>query len=69
MRCSGAIQNMVYVTCVYYVCAGRGWPLNFHFMFDLLAVLTVGVVLLSLLLPKSAERKRDSPEDTTEGAS
>ena len=34
---------------------GRGWPLNFHFVFDLLAA-----VLLSLLLPQSIERKRSS---------
>ena len=42
------------------VCVGKGWPLNYHLMFDLLAVGSLGGVLLCLLLPSSSEKKRDN---------
>ena len=41
---------------------GASWPLNFHFTFDLLAVLTVLTAAISLALPKNIEKKRDTIE-------
>lgn len=38
---------------------GLGWPLNYHFMFDLLAVLALLTIVLSLFLPKTVEKKRE----------
>ena len=38
--------------------SGKGWPLNYHFVFDLLAVGAVILVVAALLLPKSIELKR-----------
>ena len=45
---------------------GKGWPLNHHFVFDLLCVGAVVVAVINLLLPKSIEmqRKRE-PEHTS----
>ena len=37
---------------------GKGWPLNHHFVFDLLCVGAVVVAVISLLLPKSIEMQR-----------
>lgn len=41
---------------------GKGWPLNFHFVFDLLGVGGVALVGVVLLLPKSIELKRIKKE-------
>ena len=38
--------------------SGKGWPLNYHFVFDLLAVCSIILVVVALLLPKSIELKR-----------
>ena len=38
---------------------GLGWPLNYHFMFDLLAVLALVTIGISLFLPKTVEKKRE----------
>ena len=38
--------------------SGKGWPLNYHFVFDLLAVGAAILVVVALLLPKSIELKR-----------
>ena len=44
---------------VYFISpSGKRWPLNFHFVFDLLAVGAVILVVVTLLLPKSIELKR-----------
>ena len=43
------------------LCSGLGWPLNFHFVFDLMVVSSVGIILLSFFLPKSIENKRKTP--------
>ena len=37
---------------------GKGWPLNHHFVFDMLVVVTIFIILLSLTLPASSEKKR-----------
>lgn len=47
--------------------SGKEWPLNYHLMFDLLAVGSVGAIVLCLLLPASAEKKREN-DTTTEPA-
>lgn len=47
--------------CLYFVSlshSGKGWPLNHHFVFDLLAVGAAVLVIVTLLLPKSIELKR-----------
>ena len=44
---------------------GLGWPLNFHFVFDLMVVASVATFVLSFFLPKSIERKRESPPINT----
>jgi len=38
---------------------GLGWPLNYHFVFDLLAVLGLLTIAVSLFLPKTIEKKRE----------
>ena len=46
---------------------GKGWPLNHHFVFDLLAVGALIVAAVSLLLPKNIEMQRvRKPKDTSE---
>ena len=41
--------------------AGLSWPLNFHFMFDLMIISAAVVFALSFFLPKSIEYKREPP--------
>ena len=41
---------------------GTSWPFNFHSAFDLLAVLAVLTAAISLALPKTIEKKRDTIE-------
>ena len=52
--------------------SGKGWPLNYHFVFDLLAVGGGILVIVTLLLPKSIELKRlrqvDSSSSYTAGS-
>ena len=43
------------------VVTGKGWPLNHHFIFDLTAIIILFIILLSLTLPKSSEKKRLQP--------
>ncbi|XP_064395465.1 uncharacterized protein LOC135342613 isoform X1 [Halichondria panicea] len=40
---------------------GLSWPLNFHFMFDLMIISAAVVFALSFFLPKSIEYKREPP--------
>lgn len=40
------------------IVTGKGWPLNHHFVFDMIVIITVFIILLSLTLPKSSEKKR-----------
>ena len=55
-----------YILCtalsLFSICAGLGWPLNYHFVFDLCAVLGVVLIIISLFLPKSSETKRETLE-------
>ena len=44
--------------------SGKGWPLNYHLTFDLLAVGSVGAIALCLLLPASIEKKRENRTQT-----
>ena len=41
--------------------SGYGWPLDYHFVFNMVAVLSLGLIFISLLLPKSIEKKRQRP--------
>ena len=44
-----------------YVCvAGYDWPLNYHFVFDIFALLTLLTVFISIFLPRSIEKKREN---------
>ena len=43
--------------------SGLSWPLNYHLMFEIIATLALGIILFSLLLPKTIEKKRQ--QDTT----
>ena len=43
--------------------SGLSWPLNYHLMFQIIVTLALGIVLFSLLLPKTIEKKRQ--QDTT----
>ncbi len=47
--------------------SGKGWPLNFHFVFDILAICAIGVIVLALFLPRSIEmkRERENQDQTT----
>jgi len=38
----------------------KHWPLNYHLVFDLVAVSTIGAGILVLLLPRSIEKKRET---------
>jgi MFS family permease len=40
---------------------GRGWPLDYHFVFNLCAVFGILLIFISFLLPKSIEKKRERP--------
>lgn len=46
---------------------GKGWPLNYHLTFDLLAVISVGAIVLCLFLPASSEKKRECQTASTLG--
>jgi MFS family permease len=35
------------------------WPVNYHMMFDIIAIICIGIVIVSLFLPKSIEKKRE----------
>lgn len=39
---------------------GKGWPLNFHFVLDVCAVIAVMTAAMTLLLPRSIEKKRET---------
>ncbi len=43
---------------------GKGWPLNYHLVFDLLAMGSVGAIVLCFLLPASIEKKRENSTTT-----
>ena len=45
------------------ISSGLSWPLNYHSMFEIIAILALGIILFSLLLPKTIEKKRQ--QDTT----
>ena len=47
------------------ITAGKGWPLNYHFMYDLVAVSSLVAVVISFFLPKTIEKKRDTLENQT----
>ncbi len=49
------LKSFVFILAVF------GWPLNFHFMFDLMLLSAVAIVALSFFLPKSIEHKREPP--------
>jgi MFS family permease len=40
---------------------GYSWPLDYHFVFNTVALLAVALIFISLLLPKSIEKKRERP--------
>ena len=40
--------------------SGLKWPLNYHLMFEIMAVIALGIMLFSLLLPKTIEKKREN---------
>ena len=39
---------------------GLSWPLNYHLVFDMCAILSVLIIVFSLLMPGTIEKKRDS---------
>ena len=41
---------------------GLSWPLNYHFVLDVLAVSALLAAVASLFLPKTIEKKRDTLE-------
>ena len=43
---------------------GMKWPLNYHFVFDLLTVGAIGAIALCFLLPASSEKKREHTATT-----
>ena len=47
-----------------YCYTGKGWPLNHHFIFDITAVTSFFIILLSFALPRASEKKR-LPEPAT----
>lgn len=42
-------------------CSGYGWPLDYHFVFNVVAVFGIVLIIISLFLPKSIEKKRERP--------
>ena len=40
------------------ITVGHGWPLNYHFIYDVTALMTIIIILISFALPKSSEKKR-----------
>lgn len=55
MRCI-AIVHINILTII-----GHGWPLNYHFIYDVTALMVVIIILISFALPKASETKR-SPD-------
>ena len=51
------IYTFIFLPCPL-LFTGKGWPLNYHFVFDLLGVGGVVLVGVVFLLPKSIELKR-----------
>ena len=42
------------------------WPLNYHFVFDLVAIFLLCTIVLSFLVPKTIEKDQNSPKDVVE---
>ena len=53
---------MLIVDFIFPMYPGKSWPVNFHFTFDFMAVLAILAAAISLLLPKTIEKKRDTIE-------
>ena len=52
-------------SCSHLSCsAGLGWPLNYHLVFLLCAIVAIGSVLVSCLMPKTIEKKRETNNST-----
>ena len=52
-----------YIVFFTFFSLGLSWPLNYHLMFEIIVTLALGIILFSLLLPKTIEKKRE--QDTT----
>ncbi len=42
------------------------WPLNYHFVFDLVAIFLLFTTIFSFLVPKSIEDDKSATKNTTE---
>ena len=47
---------------------GKNWPLNYHLVYDLLVLGSIGAAALSFLLPASVEKKREHESTVTTAA-
>ena len=46
------------VNSISLITVGHGWLLNYHFIYDVTALMTIIIILISFALPKSSEKER-----------
>jgi len=42
------------------------WPLNYHFVFELVALFLLTMTVFSFLVPKTIEKDKNAPKDIVE---
>ncbi len=45
---------------------GFSWPLNYHFVFDLVAIFLLGTTVFSFFVPQSIEKDKNGSKDKVE---
>ena len=54
-------SKYMYYNCVilHFTCLELTWPLNYHLTFIFCSINSIGLLLISFLLPKTIEKKRE----------
>lgn len=63
MRGSTVLLVSMFIYLLHLFNTGLGWPLDYHFVFNLCALFSLVLIVISLFLPKSIEKKR-LPEES-----
>ena len=50
-------------SCVCCSYVGKGWPLNYHLVLDVCALVAIITAAMTLLLPRSIENKRETIDE------
>ena len=56
-------------TWIIHLCtnAGLSWPLNYHFLYDVMALFTLALLLGSFAFPKSIEKRKEEVDNSDIG--